>query len=256
MAPKALGDNLTKREWPQAASRTTEPAAAGWGAFRALAVGDGSQDGHVMVDSTSSPVPWMGALSRFARLVQHVGAEWMLVGSAATAVRGVDLVPGDLDALVRAALDVESIAAVMPSSDDDDGNADPASFLSSTARPVLRFANGRWALGRWHLGGVEVEVAHIHSAGRERDRLIETAGDRIWRKRESVDLLGSRIPIVPLEVQIATMVVRAQDERLLRVMRVVAETGLRQDLLREALRDRGFKDGTALPAPIRSFLAR
>lgn len=43
------------------------------------------------------PVPWERALETFLRLVEGQGIDWWLVGSAALAVRGLDVTPGDLD---------------------------------------------------------------------------------------------------------------------------------------------------------------
>jgi hypothetical protein len=103
-------------------------------------------------------IPWVRALLQFATLVQPLGVEWMIVGSGATAVRGVALVFDDLDVLVSTPQDVASVAAVMPSIEDDEMNADPTTFLSTRARPIPMFGDGTW-----RSGDVEVEVAHIHS---------------------------------------------------------------------------------------------
>ena len=43
------------------------------------------------------PVPWERALREFLRRVQGVEFEWWLSGSAALAVRGIDVTPRDLD---------------------------------------------------------------------------------------------------------------------------------------------------------------
>jgi hypothetical protein len=85
------------------------------------------------------------------------------------------------------------------------------------------------------------------------DRLLdETSGDAVWAECEVVDLVeGLRLPIVPLEVQIATMVARQQHERLGAVAQVLGVSDLRVDLLRQALTDRGFDDLSALPEALR-----
>lgn len=43
------------------------------------------------------PVPWAEALERFLRRVAGQPVAWYLVGSAALAVRGLDVAPGDVD---------------------------------------------------------------------------------------------------------------------------------------------------------------
>lgn len=43
------------------------------------------------------PVPWDQSLLTFLKLVEDKSIDWWLVGSAATAVRGIDIQPGDID---------------------------------------------------------------------------------------------------------------------------------------------------------------
>jgi hypothetical protein len=43
------------------------------------------------------PVPWEDALEEFVRRAEGSGLEWWVYGSAALAVRGLDVSPGDLD---------------------------------------------------------------------------------------------------------------------------------------------------------------
>jgi hypothetical protein len=216
------------------------------------AVGPPSENGG-MKASAPRAAPWVRALHEFTRLVESLDVEWMLVGSAATASRGVDLVPADLDVLVPAPQDVEAIASVMPGLADDDGDADPGTFLSSKARPVLVFADGAWSLGRWCMDHVRVEVVSIRAARPDRGRLLETAGGPVWLRREPVSVFGVWVPTVPLEVQIATMVARGQQGRLARVMD--GGTGrLRPELLREALHGRGLDEVALLPSPLQRLL--
>lgn len=198
--------------------------------------------------SGSGPASWVGALLRFAELVHPLAVDWMLVGSAATAVRGVELDPGDLDVLVRGPQDVGRIAAVMPALEDDDGELDPERFLSSKVRPTITFDSGSWTFGRWHLGEVKVEVAHISAPESEPYQLIETMGDLVWLERQIIDLEGTQIPIVPLEVQIATMVARGQDARLARVVDAPPALQVHAELLSRALSARGGLDQSALPS--------
>lgn len=46
------------------------------------------------------PVPWQGALAEVCRRLTGAGVDWWLTGSAALAVRGIPLTPGDLDLVV------------------------------------------------------------------------------------------------------------------------------------------------------------
>ena len=46
------------------------------------------------------PAPWQNALRETARRLDGAGVEWWLTGSAALTVRGIDIVPRDLDLVV------------------------------------------------------------------------------------------------------------------------------------------------------------
>lgn len=205
--------------------------------------------------STEPVNEWRSALLEFALLVGPVPAEWMLVGSAATAIRGVPVRPGDVDVLARRPEDVERIASVMPSVDDALDDTEPGTFLSSRGTPVLTFGEGSWVLGRWHLSDVKVEVAHIRSDSSEEDLLLETSGDPVWSERSLVELQGVSIPTVPVEVQIATMMMRDQHERLAQTLERVETPDLRISLLRRALSDRGLTDTSPLPTSLQNALA-
>lgn len=60
------------------------------------------------------PAPWQGALRETVRRLDSVGVEWWLTGSAALAVRGIPVVPRDLDLVVS----VEGAAAAATAFDD------------------------------------------------------------------------------------------------------------------------------------------
>jgi hypothetical protein len=47
-----------------------------------------------------APVPWQDALAEVCRRFDPAGVDWWLAGSAALAVRGAPLTPGDLDLIV------------------------------------------------------------------------------------------------------------------------------------------------------------
>ena len=60
------------------------------------------------------PAPWQSALRETARRLDSAGVEWWLTGSAALAVRGIPVVPRDLDLVVS----VEGAAAAATAFDD------------------------------------------------------------------------------------------------------------------------------------------
>ncbi|MGI8416802.1 MAG: hypothetical protein ACR2P2_11485 [Nakamurella sp.] len=192
---------------------------------------------------------WRTSLQHFAGLAATTSAEWMLVGSGASAVHGVELSPGDIDVLARTANDVTKLAAVLPSLElpslelPGQQDLDPQTFRSSTERPLLTF--GGWTFGRWFLDEGTVEVAHI--AGVHRG-LTENGGE-VWRHRRLVRWRGNLLPIVPLEIQLATMLSRQLDDRSQASAECLRHNGYDAALLRLALRDRGI-DPASLPGTV------
>lgn len=182
-------------------------------------------------------VRWLVALERVADLVAGTSADWMLVGSAASAVHGVDLQPGDVDILAHTAADVFEVAAVLPAAEAaaTDRETDPQTFLSSRSQPVITF--GEWTLGRWLVDGEKVEVAHI--AGDD-GLLQETGGSEIWRHRQWMPWQGYQLPIVPLEVQLATMLSRGLTVRSRAAVARLRERGHDRALLAKALSDKAL----------------
>ncbi|MGC4940703.1 hypothetical protein [Kribbella sp. DT2] len=193
---------------------------------------------------------WVEVLAWVAERLNGERIEWMLVGSAATALHGVGVVPGDIDIAVRDAVDVERAAAVLPTPEGPLGEVDdPADWVSTAVEPVLRFehAGERWTFGKWMIGGVKVELAHI-DAPDVAGLMLETRSPLVWLEREAVDCRGQRVPTVPIEVQLATMVARQQDARLQATIADLDSAAVNGTLLRRAISDRRV-EAPALKVP-------
>lgn len=204
-----------------------------------------SSVGAVTVACMSDTVgmePWEAALAAFVDCVA-TQLRWMLIGSAATAVQGVVIVPGDVDILVHPDTpDTAMYAGVDRLGAFAAGAGAPeelASFVSTPARPLLATADGSWLFGRWAVSGCRVEVARIREPSRD-DLLLETVGRDVWGYCEWVPWRGLAVPVVPLEVQLATMVSRGLDQRAGATRTRLAEIGCRDDVLQRAFADRSL----------------
>ncbi|MGW6276389.1 hypothetical protein [Kribbella sp. NPDC055071] len=189
---------------------------------------------------------WSEALQELAVRLEPTDVEWMLVGSAATALRGAAIQPGDIDVAVATSAGVRAAAEVLP---ERSIAADPLWF-SSLTEPVMTFvgdADSRWTFGRWMLAGVKVELAHIEG-GAPADLLRETSGTAVWQERALVDWNGVAVPVVPLETQLATMIFRGQADRLRATLSAVDPASIDVAMLRRALADREA-GGPALQIP-------
>jgi hypothetical protein len=131
--------------------------------------------------------PWDEALDAVATLLRAVRADWFLAGSAALAVRGLDIVPRDLDLVV----------------------ADPAAASRALAdvqiEPVTENRPGSW-IARWFgraflrtrvewIAGVDPAI-DVYSSPNE-------FGPRTAARLETVRWQDHDLALVPLAVQLA-----------------------------------------------------
>ncbi|MFG1627878.1 hypothetical protein [Kribbella sp. NPDC049227] len=191
---------------------------------------------------------WSDALRELAVRLAGTEVEWMLIGSAATALRGAAIEPGDIDVAVSTAAGVRTAATALPSRTARSSPTDPLWF-SSVAEPTLTFddpGGARWTFGRWTLAGFRVELAHIDSPAT--DLLVETPAGAVWSERSVLDWNGAQIPVVPVEVQLATMIFRDQADRLQATLTAVDPISLDVGLLTRAVAGRET-EGVTLQVP-------
>ncbi len=142
------------------------------------------------------PVPWEPALESIIRRLERQSIDWWLVGSAALAVRGLAVTPGDVDLAVDAAgacrlgealLDdlIEPVVPVEGWVCDWFGRAFPG------------------ALVEW-VGGVN-ERADLPTAS--------AFGPIAARRRETVNWRGHRLHVPPLDLQLAVSEARGRTEQ-------------------------------------------
>jgi hypothetical protein len=204
---------------------------------------------------------WTTTLATVAEQLNGNRIEWMLLGSAATALRGVAIVPDDIDIALLTADGVTRAAAVLPTPDApepvESDEFVPADWISTAAEPTRHFghAGERWTFGRWYIDGVKVELAHI-DAPTVAALMIETRAPLVWHERETLNCQGQSIPAVPIEVQLATMIARQQHARIDATMAAIDTTLLNIPLLRRAISDKQSELPTmTVPESLQHFLA-
>lgn len=206
---------------------------------------------------------WTKTLAAVAqRLNRRAGLEWMLVGSAATALRVGAITPMDIDIAVLHPVDVSRAATVLPTPLSlEPGKVDePPAWTSTVAEPTLHFgeARERWSFGVWFIHGVRVEMAHI-DAPAVAELMIETRSSAVWRVRDTLTCRGEPVPTVPIETQLATMAARKQHARLDTVLAAIAGSrlDLNLPLLRRAFADRQSESPhMEVPEQLRVLLRR
>ncbi len=164
----------------------------------------------------------------------RTGAEWILVGSAATRPHEVDLEPGDVDVLVHPATTDQAMAELgrrlIEHTAADTPSQDLETFLSTPGQPLVQSDDGSWLFGRWIIDGCKVEVARIR-VDLDPGLIVETMGEAIWEHRQTLVWRSERIPVVPLEVQLATCMARNLTERSAAIRDRLVARGCDQRLL-------------------------
>jgi len=155
-----------------------------------------------LLDQTAGRVRprWEEAL---ATLLDRAGdVDWWLGGSAALAVRGIDVVPRDLD-LVTSARGAEELARRL-----DDLLVEPLTvgegWIATHFARAFAGARIEW------VGGVSADAAGARDFGPAAEERLERV---VWRGREL------RVP--PLDLQLASARARGLDERVAAIQRVV-----------------------------------
>ena len=162
--------------------------------------------GEEMVLQTARvrPIPWDRALLAFLRCVEGKGINWWLAGSAALAVRGLDITPRDLDLIV------------------DDASAPKLGelLLDYLVEPVLPSTGwiGNW-FGRAFLharlewvGGVYTSAATPH---------VSDFGPAAASRLEVVSWHGEAIRVPPLDLQLQVSERRGLSERAGKIKRLL-----------------------------------
>ena len=131
------------------------------------------------------PVDWRGTLAAFLELVEGSGIDWWLCGSAALAVRGLDVAPGDLDMVVDDAA-AHKLSELLLDYLVEPLQSSEGWIWSSFGRAFL-FARLEW------VGGVN-EGADTPEVG----DFGPVAAERL----EAVDWRGTEVRVPPLDLQL------------------------------------------------------
>jgi hypothetical protein len=191
-------------------------------------------------------MPWRSALETIVALAQPMlrGPHCALIGSAASALQGCRVVPGDIDLLAVDPEAVSCFAGLMAAYTPPHGehSTDHARWLSSQETPLSTGPDDWgffWHFGRWQVDGIKVEIAHIaapEGAKTSADGAgIWEAGPEIWPHIRFVPLAGMSVPVVPLEIQLGTNLSRGLEERAAEIVAVLRRDGYDGELIHRAL---------------------
>ncbi len=167
-----------------------------------------------------------------------------ILGSAASALQGCQVLPRDIDLLAIEPRHVyhfaELLQAYTPPQCEHPAGHDR--WLSSEEMPVSAGPDDYgffWHFGRWMVHGMKVEIAHITAPEgfptSEQGAGIWEAGPEIWPYLCYVSFADLRVPVVPLEIQLETNLQRGLEERAAEIVSLLQKSGYDRGLLEKAL---------------------
>jgi hypothetical protein len=142
------------------------------------------------------PIPWEEALLEFLRRVEGSDLSWWLYGSAALAVRGIEITPGDIDINVS---DADLAAEV---------------FDDLLITPVLELEG--WIAKRTCRAFYRAIIEWLSEPRTEMDdpANLHEQGPHVADQVETVEWRGYRVRVPPLSAQLATCERRGLTDRV------------------------------------------
>ena len=160
---------------------------------------------------------WRMALQHAVVRLADTRIEWLVIGSAASALQGVEIEPRDVDLLLRTREDlmafVRKMHGLTPSSPEAPLSVED--WRSSQAQPIKTetFPGAfTWHKAAWDIEGVRLDATAIENNGVP-DSLH---GDGVWEGGDHVWSFVTRaqdLPVVALEVQLESCLRRDLDSR-------------------------------------------
>ena len=167
-------------------------------------------------EAVEPEIAWQEALVQVAARLR--GLDWALAGSAASALHGLAIEPGDLDLLT----DGETAYRIAARLND-------RVLLPMAWRKTEHYANH---FGRFALGGVEIEVMGDMELRGRGCILHLHPPSLVWERLRPTTLLGHRLRLIPLEAQLVANLVLGKDERVRRIAAHLRGCSYDGDLLR------------------------
>lgn len=168
-------------------------------------------------------------LARVLDEARTARVDFRVVGTAAAQLQGVELDAGDIDLLFRDREDLDAFAAAVAQ--------------LPLRRGPLYIAESRQYFAELALDGVSVELSTVEWEGGS--DAGECVGEGPWLHYRSVRCGRHDVPVVALELRLATEILRRREDRSAALIAHLREHGDR-DLLNRALDAAGMAPGDRL----------
>ena len=190
-----------------------------WAALgRARALADWDQASGQMSGAPTRAAGWRSALQHAADCLVDTRVEWLVIGSVASALQGVEVEPRDVDLLFKTRKDlmvfVEKMHAFTPP-DTPPGAVD--SWRSSQVQPIKTetFPAFIWHKAVWDVEGVLLDATAIEN-DENKGMPDSLHGDGVWEGGDHVWSFVAQVqdlPVVVLEVQLESCLRRDLESR-------------------------------------------
>lgn len=157
--------------------------------------------------------------------------EWVIMGSMATSLQGIDINPGDIDILMKSPEGVYYFADLMSEYAIDkcetEKNHHEDNWQSSKELPVVADEpnpfEAVWYFGRWYINNFKVEVAHIappsdYMKNKKSNTGIWEGGPEVWPFVKHINYKSYKLPVLPLEIQLQTNLSRNLESRINKII--------------------------------------
>ena len=152
------------------------------------------------------PVPWEKALRSFVELVEPHKLDWWLGGSAALAVRGLEVAPRDFDVVISER-DAELLGSVLQA------------YLIEPVTPV------DWFCSRWGRAFLYARVEWVGGVNEHADQpTVSDFGPTAAGRLETVTWRGRPIRVPPLDLQLDVSRRRGLTDRVEQIERALENT--------------------------------
>ncbi len=161
----------------------------------------------------------VGAISPVLDDIVRLSNRVRVVGTASSALRGIELPVADVDLLATDRETVDELVAV--------SGSPPATLIETPF--------GHQYLADHQLSGVPVQFSTVESRVTERRRLAECVGETPWRYFSLVDVAGRPVPVVASELRLASDLMRGRDDRWRPIAAHLVAYGFDLELLSRAV---------------------
>ena len=204
---------------------------------------------------------WEKALNQFLRVTYDSllleKYDWAIIGSIATRFQGCELIPNDVDILVKEPKIVHFIGNLMSDfcvdSKQESLHTETQDnlWLSSKEQPVEESKDEwgfDWVFTRWIIHKTKVEVAHITAPEGMMDKQesIWEAGPKTWKHIRKIPYGEYSLPVVPLEIQLSTNFSRGFEDRINKIIQIFIEKSYDDKLLKISLGEKLYKKAMGL----------